>query len=58
MQPSLFDNPQERKYIFSVVKKLPYKFSYKIKDDDGKESTPFLIIGVFYPPIQTQPTLF
>jgi len=118
MQPSLFDNPQERKYIFSVVKKLPYKFSYKIKDSDGKESTmmiedweigalywnclkdsdgdepvaiekvkekymdtflnnnelylflgttrqfhgwatnPFLIIGVFYPPIQTQPTLF
>lgn len=118
MQPSLFENPEERTHIFSVVKKLPYKFSYKIRDDSGKESTmmiedweigalfwnclkncngdeseaikkvrekymgefldnkdlylflgttrqfhswainPFLIIGVFYPPIQTQPTLF
>ncbi len=24
---------------FKVVKKLPYKFSYKFKDEDGKEST-------------------
>ena len=36
-QGSLFDDISNRK-DFKLVPKLPYKFSYKFKDDSGKES--------------------
>ncbi|MBL7975579.1 MAG: hypothetical protein JNJ85_11745 [Candidatus Kapabacteria bacterium] len=36
-QMNLFENDSEGK--FEVVKKLPYKFSYKFVDEDNKEST-------------------
>jgi hypothetical protein len=38
-QLSLFQTIEEVTKEFSVVKKLPYKFSYKFCDDSGKEST-------------------
>jgi len=116
-QLSLFQSEDEVKRAFSIVKKLPYKFSYRFKDCMGKESTliiedwetgalfwnclkrsqgnedeannlvrkkymeefcnkeiflflgttrqfhgwaknPFVIIGVFYPPVSQQGTLF
>jgi hypothetical protein len=38
-QLSLFQTPEEVEYEFSVVPKLPYKFSYKLSDDSGREST-------------------
>lgn len=37
-QGSLFDE-EETRLVFSVVKKLPFKFSYKFTTEDGKEST-------------------
>jgi len=36
-QLNLFESKKDGK--FEVVKKLPYKFSYKLSDDKGKEST-------------------
>ncbi len=36
-QLNLFESDKDGK--FEVVKKLPYKFSYKLKDDQGTEST-------------------
>lgn len=36
-QLNLFQNTDEKK--FEVVKKLPYKFSFKFEDDEGKQST-------------------
>ncbi len=38
-QLSLFQTVDEVKKEFSIVRKLPYKFSYKFCDDSGKEST-------------------
>ncbi len=38
-QLSLFQSATEVKKQFSIVKKLPYKFSYRFKDCTGKEST-------------------
>ena len=35
MQRSLFDEHQEATKMFKVVKKLPYKFSYRFIDSDG-----------------------
>jgi hypothetical protein len=116
-QLSLFQTSEEIEREFKVVKKVPYKFSYKFEDDSGRKSTlmitdweigmlyfhclehasgdekvatakvrdkymenltkkdlyfflgttkeyhnlapnPFIIIGVFYPPIETQMDLF
>ncbi len=116
-QLSLFQTEEELKKEFMVVDKLPYKFSYKFQDCNGKESTlmiedwemgmlywkclrqtkghedkalalvrkkyinefskkdlffflgttrqfhgwaknPFVIIGVFYPPLKKQLSLF
>ena len=39
-QPELFDTEEElrAKETFKLVKKIPYKFSYKFIDDQGKES--------------------
>jgi len=37
-QLKLFQTPEEAKREFSVVDKVPYKFSYKIEDDTGKAS--------------------
>jgi len=115
-QMSLFQSEDEVRKEFLIVKKLPYKFSYRFKDDAGKTSTlmildweigalfwnclkqsngdedeairlvrkkywdkffdkdislflgttsqyhgwaknPFVIIGVFYPPASSQPSL-
>ena len=36
-QLNLFDSERDGK--FKIVKKLPYKFSYKLSDDEGTEST-------------------
>jgi len=40
-QPNLFDTEEEKykKENFEIVKKLPYKFSYKFEDITGTEST-------------------
>ncbi|MBI3795313.1 MAG: hypothetical protein HY280_11415 [Nitrospinae bacterium] len=116
-QLSLFQSEDEVKKEFAIVDKLPYKFSYRFKDCNGKESTlmiedweigalywnclkqcegnehdaiglvrkkyfeefskkdislflgttrqfhgwaknPFVIIGVFYPPVTLQGSLF
>lgn len=38
-QLSLFQSEEELKKEFLIVDKLPYKFSYKFRDDKGKEST-------------------
>ncbi|MBI5184593.1 MAG: hypothetical protein HZA01_02565 [Nitrospinae bacterium] len=116
-QLSLFQSEEEVKKEFSVVNKLPYKFSYRFRDGQGKEATlmiedweigalywncfkrekgdekkavelvkrkywtefrqkdiylflgttkqfhgwaknPFVIVGVFYPPLEKQPSLF
>ena len=37
-QLSLFQTPEELKKEFAVVKKLPYKFFYRFRDEDGRES--------------------
>ncbi len=34
-QLSLFEEPRD----FEIARKLPYKFSYKFKDDEGREAT-------------------
>jgi hypothetical protein len=39
-QMSFFQTPEEIEEAFSVVPKLPYRFSYKFVDDAGTESTP------------------
>lgn len=39
MQQNLFQTPEEIEEEFKVVKKVPYKFSYKFEDDTGKQST-------------------
>lgn len=116
-QLQIFQTEEEVRREFSIVRKLPYKFSYRFRDSSGKESTmmiedweigalywncvdrlkgdekgalalvrekyldtfvtkdlflflgttrqyhswaknPFIIIGVFYPPISLQDTLF
>jgi hypothetical protein len=38
-QMNLFQTPEEIKKDFKVVKKVPYKFSYRFLDDSGKQST-------------------
>lgn len=38
-QLNLFQTPEEIDKEFRVVRKVPYKFSYKFKDDSGKQST-------------------
>ncbi|MBQ6618716.1 MAG: hypothetical protein IJH68_01045 [Thermoguttaceae bacterium] len=38
-QQNFFYTPEELEECFSVVKKVPYKFSYKFEDDAGKQST-------------------
>ncbi|GHU88790.1 hypothetical protein FACS189476_06520 [Spirochaetia bacterium] len=38
-QPTLFESAEEIKQQFQIVKKIPYKFSYRFCDDEGKEST-------------------
>lgn len=50
-QLSLFQTEEELKKQFSIVNKLPYKFSYKLKDCNGKESTMMIEdweIGMLY----------
>ncbi len=39
MQMSFFQTPEEIEKEFSVVSKVPYRFSYKFADDEGTEST-------------------
>jgi hypothetical protein len=46
-QLSLFQTPDELIEEFKVVQKLPYVFKYK-----------FVIVGVFYPPVDMQGRLF
>jgi hypothetical protein len=36
---NLFQTPEEIAEEFKVVPKVPYKFSYKLKDDSGRQST-------------------
>lgn len=38
-QMSLFQSPEEIEEEFKVVRKVPYKFSYKFEDDSGRQST-------------------
>lgn len=38
-QLNLFQTPEEIEEEFQVVRKVPYKFSYKFEDDTGKQST-------------------
>jgi hypothetical protein len=50
-QLSLFQTPEEVKREFSVVKKIPYKFSYQFSDDADKKSTMMIMdweIGMLY----------
>ncbi len=50
-QMSLFQTPEEIDKEFKVVQKVPYKFSYKFKDDCGKISTMMIEdweIGMLY----------
>lgn len=50
-QFSLFQTQEELEEVFSVVKKLPYKFFYKFFDQEGKESRLMIEdweIGVLY----------
>ena len=50
-QQSLFQTAEEIENVFKVVKKLPYKFSYKFEDDDGKQYKMTIIdweIGALY----------
>ena len=61
MQMSFFQTPEEIEKEFSVVPKLPYRFSYKFVDDAGTSSTLMIEdweIGVFYPPFKQQKDLF
>lgn len=50
-QLNLFQTPEEIAEEFKVVPKVPYKFSYKLEDDAGKESTMMIEdweIGMLY----------
>ena len=50
-QLNLFQTSEEIEKEFEVVKKVPYKFSYKFKDNEGKESTMMIEdweIGMLY----------
>ena len=50
-QYSLFQTPEEVKKEFMVVDKVPYKFSYKIEDVEGRQSTMMILdweIGMLY----------
>ncbi len=38
-QQNLFQTPEQIEEEFKIVKKLPYKFSYRFEDDSGKQST-------------------
>ena len=38
-QLSLFQSPEETEAEYRVVRKVPYKFSYRFEDDDGRQST-------------------
>ena len=38
-QLSLFQTPEEIEAEYKVVPKVPYKFSYKFEDDNGRQST-------------------
>ncbi len=38
-QMSLFQTPEEIAEEFKVVPKVPYKFSYKLEDDSGRQTT-------------------
>ena len=47
----MFQTKEEIKREFEVVKKIPYNFSYKFKDDSGKDSTLMITdweIGALY----------
>lgn len=39
LQMSLFKTIEEQEEEFKIVEKIPYKFSYKFRDDAGREST-------------------
>ena len=50
-QLSLFQTPEEIAEEFKVVPKVPYKFSYRLEDDAGKQSTMMIEdweIGMLY----------
>lgn len=38
-QLNIFKTPEEQEQDFKVAQKIPYKFSYKFRDDVGREST-------------------
>jgi len=38
-QLSLFQSPEEIEAEYRVVRKVPYKFSYRFEDDNGRQST-------------------
>jgi len=50
-QLNLFQTPEEIEQEFKVVPKVPYKFSYRIEDETGKQSTMMIEdweIGMLY----------
>jgi len=50
-QGTFFQTPEELAREFEVVKKVPYKFSYTFKDDEGRPSTMMIAdweIGMLY----------
>jgi hypothetical protein len=50
-QLNLFQTPEEIAEEFKVVPKVPYKFSYKLEDDSGRQSTMMIEdweIGMLY----------
>jgi hypothetical protein len=50
-QITFFETPEQIEKEFQVVKKVPYKFKYRFKDDSGKESTMMIEdweIGMLY----------
>jgi hypothetical protein len=50
-QMTFFQTPEEIENEFKVVRKVPYKFSYKFEDDSGKQSTMMIEdweIGMLY----------
>ena len=51
IQQDLFQTPEEIEQEFKTVPKVPYKFSYKIEDETGKQSTMMIEdweIGMLY----------
>jgi len=51
LQQNLFQTPEEIEEEFKVVRKVPYKFSYKFEDETGKRSTMMIEdweIGMLY----------